>query len=512
MTTETIELEKQTILIVDDETTNIKILHEILQNDYNVIFSTQGDRAIELAASKKPDLILLDIIMPGMDGYAVCKEIKKNPDTQDIPIIFITIKDQSDSETKGFELGAVDYIAKPVVPSVVKARVRTHLALMQARRDLEIKNKELLDMASLREDIEAISRHDLKTPLNGIINLPQLIMEDGPLKEIQLEYLKIIEHSAYQMLNIINMSLNLCKLEQGNYHLTPKNINLIDIIKKIQSELWDIIDVKQLSIEVYIENRKLYSFERFIVYGEEFLLYSMMANLIKNATEASPENQSIDIYLDHKQMDEIRVKNNGTVPEDIRDDFFEKYSSYGKTTGMGLGTYSARMIAQIHKGAIRLETNETDTSIIVALPKKEINAPLGRPIRVLIVEDSATESILLENILNQDPWIEVAGKASSGQKALQMFTKLSPDLITMDITLPDMDGTIVTEKIMKIKPVPIIFVSAFADEKSTRMAFEAMTYGCLDVIAKPSRSVDWSTGTWGNDLLTRIKCLAQIKS
>jgi len=504
------EFEKQTILIVDDEPANIKILNEVLQSDYNVIFSTNGKHAIELAIAKKPDLILLDIIMPEIDGYTVCETLKQNPKTQDILIIFITVKDQSSSEAKGFKLGAVDYIAKPISPSVVKARVRTHLSLMKARRELEIKNSELIEMASLRDDIEAIARHDLKTPLNGIINLPLLILEDGPLNDTQREYLKIIENAGYQMLNIVNLSLNLCKMERGSYMYTPQNVNLIETIGKIKSELHEILEIKEISIVVKIGDRKPYSFERFIIHGEEFLLYSMMANLVKNAIEASPENECITIYLQQGQKDKITIENVGTVPENIRQNFFEKYSTYGKESGMGLGTYSARMIVQIHSGSIDLESDDNLTRVIVQLPKDTVEISLPRSIRVMIVEDSATECLFLENILDKDPLIEVVGQSKTGKDAIQMAQEIQPDLITMDILLPDMNGIDVTEAIMKNNQIPIIFVSAFTDEESTRMAFDAMKYGGLDVMAKPLRSVEWTDGSWGENLLTKIKCLSQI--
>jgi PleD family two-component response regulator len=504
------EFEKQTIMIVDDEPANIKILNEVLQSDYNVIFSTNGERAIELAIAKKPDLILLDIIMPGINGYTVCEKLKQKPETKDILIIFITVKDQSSCEAKGFKLGAVDYIAKPISPSVVRARVKTHLSLMQVRRELEIKNKALIEMASLREDIEAIARHDLKTPLNGIINLPQLIIEDGPLNDVQREYLKIIENSGYQMLNIVNLSLNLCKMERGSYMYTPQNVNLIETINKIKSELHEILEIKEISVCVKIDHRKPYSFERFIIHGEEFLLYSMMANLMKNAIEASPSKNTITIYLDHGPKDKIIIENVGTVPENIRHTFFEKYSTYGKDSGMGLGTYSARMIVQIHSGSINLESESDLTRVIVQLPKDVVDINLPRKIRVLIVEDSSTESLFLDNILNKDPWIDVIGIAKTGKDAIHMSQEDKPDIITMDIMLPDMNGLNVTEEIVKKNQIPIVFVSAFTDEESTRMAFDAMKHGGLDVMAKPLSSMEWTDGSWGENLVTKIKCLSQV--
>jgi putative two-component system response regulator len=128
----------QTILIIDDEPTNISILNELLQPDYNVIFSKDGPTGIKIATSSAPpDLILLDIVMPDLDGYQVAELLKSDEATQNIPIIFITAKGYEDDEIKGFELGAVDYIAKPFKPIIVKARIKSHLELKRHRDFVE---------------------------------------------------------------------------------------------------------------------------------------------------------------------------------------------------------------------------------------------------------------------------------------------------------------------------------------------------------------------------------------
>ncbi|MEO5342889.1 MAG: two-component system response regulator [Gammaproteobacteria bacterium SHHR-1] len=128
---------RQLILIVDDVPDNIDVLGGILRRNYNIKVALDGQRALRIAVSDpKPDLILLDIMMPGIDGYEVCKRLKADPVTSDIPIIFITARDDSADEEHGFELGAVDYITKPISPSVVSARVRTHLALYDQQRQL----------------------------------------------------------------------------------------------------------------------------------------------------------------------------------------------------------------------------------------------------------------------------------------------------------------------------------------------------------------------------------------
>jgi putative two-component system response regulator len=133
--------EKKKILIVDDIPQNIALLNEILKDNYVISAATKGAKAIEIAQSEAPpDLILLDIQMPGMDGYTVCKKFKNNETTRDIPIIFVTTKSEVEDETTGLELGAVDYLIKPVNPSIVKARIKNHLELKEAREYLKNQN------------------------------------------------------------------------------------------------------------------------------------------------------------------------------------------------------------------------------------------------------------------------------------------------------------------------------------------------------------------------------------
>ena len=119
------------LLLVDDEPTNLQVLRHVLQADYRLLFATDGARALQVAREQLPQLILLDIMMPGMDGYAVCRALKADPATAGIPVIFITALNDSQDETAGFDVGGVDYLTKPVSPPVVRARVRTHLSLVR---------------------------------------------------------------------------------------------------------------------------------------------------------------------------------------------------------------------------------------------------------------------------------------------------------------------------------------------------------------------------------------------
>ncbi len=168
--------QRNTVLLVDDTPANIKILVDTLREDYRIIVATNGLDGLRVAIEKKPDLILLDVVMPGMDGYEVCERLKAQPETADIPIIFVTALDEEKDETRGFLLGAVDFIVKPVKPVIVKARVRIHIALRLAQRELQRHRDELEEMVlertrELRETqieittrlVQAAEYHDHET-------------------------------------------------------------------------------------------------------------------------------------------------------------------------------------------------------------------------------------------------------------------------------------------------------------------------------------------------------------
>jgi len=371
---------EQKILIVDDERYNINVLVAILKDEYRLIIAKNGTEALKRAKSAHPpDIILLDIMMPGMDGYEVCRHLKSDPKTCHIPVIFITAMGEMENEEKGLIMGAIDYIIKPVSPPIVRARVRNHLALKMAleeiagqKQKIEEQNMELIQAAHFRENVERITRHDVKTPLNSIIGFSQLLMADDNLNDDQQESLATIEDSAYRILNIINLSVDLFRMEQKTYPLNPVSVNLLHVIEKITVESGGLIRGRELKIHTLMQGNPVREKEYFYAKGEELLYYSMLANLIKNALEASPERETVTISLNKNPQTEesiISIHNKGAVPEEIRDRFFEIYVTAGKKNGTGLGTYSAKLIAETLRGSIHMATSEENgTTLTVRIP------------------------------------------------------------------------------------------------------------------------------------------------
>ena len=357
------------VLLVDDTKTNIDVLVNGLKDEYKLSIALNGPAALASVKANPPDLILLDIMMPDMSGYEVIMRLKADAQDCEIPVIFITAMDAEEDETRGLQLGAVDYIRKPFSLPIVKARLRTHLALRLARLELQSQNDVLREAARLREDVERMSRHDIKTPLTSVISAPSLLRMMGTVNEKQEKILELLLRAGYRMLEMINRSLDLYKMEIGTYKLDSKPVELIAVIRQIIQEVHPMIEMGAVQIEMYKDGWELKPQDTLMVTGDEMICYSLFCNLIKNAIEASPPRGVIKISFESGSPSQIRIQNEGTVPEALRDRFFEKYATHGKKQGTGLGTYSAKLMAKIQGGEIQMTTNEKEgTTLIVDLP------------------------------------------------------------------------------------------------------------------------------------------------
>ncbi len=449
------DTKKYTILAVDDTPENIDVLDGILHDDYKIKIALNGQKALKIAQSDNPpDLILLDVMMPDIDGYEVCRVLKADKETSEIPIIFITALNKVEDEIKGFELGAVDYIAKPFSPPTVLARVKAHLELRLARENLKKQNEIIKENARLREDVESITRHDLKSSLNAVICIPPMLMEDGNLKSKQVEMLAMLEQSGYHMLHIINSSLDLFKMETGKYQLNPEPVNILKLINQVKWQTQGQISSKGQSVDVLVRGNPAVDGDAFMAQGEEMLCYSILANLFKNAVEASPKGERITISLHEEETPLIKIHNMGTVPLEIRETFFEKYATSGKKGGTGLGTYSASMITETLCGTIQLESSEeAGTSLNVRLPKllkepgQEKEESLGddkskqsnRTMTILITDDSQHMRQMIIVILRQMGFVNFC-EAEDGNEALRILNSEKIDLIISDLNMPGMYG------------------------------------------------------------------------
>ena len=367
---------KPTLLLVDDAPNNIILLNDILRDEFKIKAAPNGEKALRLAQQEPiPDLVLLDIIMPDMNGYEVCRRLKADPATAAIPVIFVTAMSEETDETKGLKLGAVDFITKPISPPVVLARVHTHLKQREMRIELEQKNIALEQAAQLRDDVDRMMKHDLKNPLNIIVQGPPIIVEtlqstnDGDVDQ-NLKILQMIASAGHTMLEMINSSLDLYKMETGVYNLKAKPVDILSVLHSTLHEM----EVSQKSygreVVIRIQGREIKKEDQLWAEAEKMICYPMFSNLLGNAFEASPKGTTVEVDLERDGGDVIiMITNSGVVPEAIRANFFEKYITANKEKGTGLGTYSARLCAETQNGSIGMEIlEEQQTRITVRLP------------------------------------------------------------------------------------------------------------------------------------------------
>lgn len=221
-----------TILIVDDVLANVSVLFDFLTAcGFEVLIAQEGESALETAQIALPDLILLDVVMPGMDGFETCRRLKAEPKTREIPVIFMTALADTENKVKGFEIGSVDYVTKPFQQEEVLARINTHLVIRKLQRELQIRNEEL-------DAFGHTVAHDLRNPLSAIMGFADLLVETAAdrLDAESLEYLEDLRRASYKMNEIIETLLLLARISKGA-EIESQPLNMRDIVAQVQQRL-----------------------------------------------------------------------------------------------------------------------------------------------------------------------------------------------------------------------------------------------------------------------------------
>ncbi|WP_394130961.1 response regulator [Shewanella maritima] len=353
-----IEDKKRTVLIVDDEPNNLQVLSGLLKDDYKVIASRSGASAIELCNKpEKPDLILLDIMMPEMDGLSVCKVLKDNPETEFIPIIFVTALSQNEDIVNGLNLGAVDYITKPIFPEVVKARVATHVQSVVQREKLIHQLDALVNSMRARDEFLHTFNHDMRNPLTAIESvLPELANEVNATDASQ-----VVAENVQVMADMLNNQTLLQDVESGVFKEPLNSVNPVNVVRKVMMSLKASIQQKSLKLAIELSADHQYL-------GHELLSFIMLSNLAKNAVEAAPEASTITVKSQSAgELVRLTVTNLGEVPVHIQGKFFNKFITANKEDGTGIGAYSAKLCVSAQRGEIQLVSNDGIQTNLVML-------------------------------------------------------------------------------------------------------------------------------------------------
>lgn len=367
-------MKKNKILIVDDIAQNIAILDNLLNQTYDIIVSTTGQRALELVKNESPDLILLDVVMPEMSGFEVCQNLKSDVLTQNIPIIFLTAKSDDESIIEGFNLGAVDYITKPFRPAELLVRINTHLSLLNYQRFLEEKVEMEINlrkeqeqvlvqnskMAEMGEMINNIA-HQWRQPVNRVsllLSNVQLSLEDDP---IDAQYINQKVQSSLNQLEFISETID----DFSNFFSPVKAKESFDVSLAIDKTIKIIRGTFSsfgIVVDVLDEND-------FPVYGTQNELAQVALIILSNAKDAlvkqHVESPKIFISIDSSKRTISFKDNGGGINDEIIHDIFDHYFTTKEAgEGTGIGLYTAKIIMQkTFQGKISAQ-NEDDGAVL----------------------------------------------------------------------------------------------------------------------------------------------------
>jgi CheY-like chemotaxis protein len=543
------------ILCVDDDTSVLNALRSLLTHVFgghrSIEIAESGEEALEILQEltnngNHVSIVISDFIMPGMRGDELLIQFHhESPET-----ITIMLTGQSDFDGVKKAINHANlyrFLEKPFNHDDILLTVKSAFLAYEHEQTLTLQNKKLKNLndelgimlksvqdserlleeriaerthelddknqALLRamqtlEEMERIARHDLKTPLVSIAAAPHLLRAVRTMSAYEDEILNMIEKASNRALNMVNLSLDLFRMESGTYDFRPSSIDLTEIATSIAVGLKAHASSKLVQIEVKHEMREIAAQPHFYCEGDDSLCYSIIGNLTKNAVEAAPENSVVILNLIDGEKIQLCIHNQGAVPEALRENFFTKYATSGKDGGTGLGTYSSHLLAKAQGGSLTMQTSEQEGTTLcltlaraaapsVVLPQNEHTSSsaaykidhhhLQRSVRVLLADDDEFNQMVMSEYIPQ-PRFDL-DTAINGRMALESVMLVRPDIVIMDLDMPIMGGAEALKQIrdyqFKNAQRPSVVV-AFSgnDDAASRAAYLALGFDtCLN---KPS--------------------------
>ncbi|MCL2198140.1 MAG: response regulator [Defluviitaleaceae bacterium] len=483
---------RDTIIVVDDADIFADLAKSILDDDYDVYTASSGEELFNLLKETVPALILLDIKMPGMDGFDVNRKLKANKKTADIPVIFLTGANNHEHELKALSEGAVDYIIKPFIPDILKIRVNLHL-LQRRQVELQLAN-------NAKTAFIVNMSHEMRTPLNAIIGFSEMSLDIGGLSEELYINLMNIKGAGATLLSLISDVLDISKIESGKFEFAPIEYNTANMIQDAVTQSILSRGEKPISFKLDIHE----SFPRTVI-GDELRVKQILCNLLSNAFKFTLEGEvtlSIDTITDDG-VKYIRAVVNDTgigIKESHLSNIFNAYSqmylpSNNAIMGTGLGLPISRMLAEMMGGGVSAKSEfgkgSTFTAWITqkALSDEPISPKIIEDIKnfryselsnektraipqlklpdahILVVDDIDTNLAVAAGMLKRySIKVDCVKSGSAAIEAMKNET-IRYNAIFMDYMMPEMNGIEAAHQIRKIGTdyaanIPIIALTA----------------------------------------------------
>jgi len=360
-----------TIMVVDDTPGNLDLLREMLQRKgYRVQAFPRGAMALKAALTQPPDLILLDVMMPEMNGFEVCERFKADDALKEIPVLFISALAETADKVKAFAAGGVDYVTKPFQFEEVHARVEAHLELRRQRCELRESYDKLRELEALRDNLIHMIVHDMRSPLMGIDGSFEIILlEKERLSPRQQKYVATGEVSCRELLETVNSLLDVSRMEAGQMPLN-----------RIPCDACDIADSAAQSVAVLAQNKALtirVSGESAAAVVDQDVVRRIFVNLLGNAIKFSPRGRVIEVdIVSAEEAVRVTVTDQGCgIPTEYQPRIFEKFSQVearrdGQMHSSGLGLTFCKLAVEAHGGQIGVESEvDKGSTFWFTLPK-----------------------------------------------------------------------------------------------------------------------------------------------